>query len=91
MRLVIVDNPNVVFDEDGNATFTPPADFFGVISIAYSVEDAVGNITSAQWTITVIEVKQSEAITQGGGGSTGPLLILIMGIITLVRRTGRGE
>ncbi len=89
LRLISTDNVNVSYDADGNASFSPAANFYGTLNIQYMVEDAVGNIVSAEWSITVIQVFEAEAKTEGG--STGGLFIIGLVAFIYFRRQGLGE
>jgi hypothetical protein len=79
-----VDNAQVSFTSDGEATFTPSDNFFGHIVINYTVQDNAGNGAEGQWTITVIEVFQVQAKTSGGG--TLHFWMLLMLLTVMLRR-----
>jgi len=66
LTLVTVDNDEVSFTENGMATFTPSEDFFGSVTINYTVQDSAGNRTTGIWSINVIEVFIIETKTSGG-------------------------
>lgn len=76
LTLTSVDNINVNFDGNGQAQFTPPADFFGSVTINYTVTDASGNRSQGQWQVNVIQVHQIAARTEGGGSMSIWFLIL---------------
>ena len=53
----------VVFNNDGSFTYTPTADFFGVVSFDYEIEDADGATSIATVTITVDPVNDDPTTT----------------------------
>lgn len=77
LTLVAVDNNNVSFNADGEAKFTPAADFYGTVTVNYTVTDTVGNRSQGQWQIKVIQVHQVSARTEGGGSISLWLLMLL--------------
>ena len=77
LTLSSVDNVNVSFDANGQARFSPPADFFGSITINYTVTDASSNSSQGQWQVNVVQVHQITARTEGGGSINFWFLILI--------------
>ncbi|PKG83015.1 hypothetical protein CXF85_11755, partial [Colwellia sp. 75C3] len=90
LSLISIDNAQVSFTADGQATFTPNANFFGVITINYVVQDSLGNTAEGQWIITVREVIQVNAKTSGGGALHLIALYLLL-MIFLRRQYNRYE
>jgi hypothetical protein len=89
LSLISVDNTNVIFSDDGQATFTPLANFYGDIIIAYTAQDSAGNLVSGQWHVSVTEVIEvSSTTTKGGGALFWPLFLLIGCLITRRRSQG---
>ena len=86
LRLVAVDNGQVQFTENGQATFTPNDDFSGVVTIMYTVEDSAGNQTQGQWLVTVVQVHEVKLKTSGGG-SMGSLILLMLIALRLCNRS----
>jgi hypothetical protein len=89
LRLIAVDNVDVSFGDEGQATFTPAANFHGNVVISYTVEDSLGNTAVGQWNISVTEVFEiSSTTTKGGGALFWPLLLLMGCFITRRRSQG---
>jgi VCBS repeat-containing protein len=86
LTLVSTNNPNVTFTADGLATFSPNADFYGTQTITFTIEDAVGNQSEAQWQITVIQLFQSQAKTTGG--SVSVLFAMLLCVLIVFRKIG---
>ena len=86
LTLVSINNPNVTFTADGLATFSPNADFYGTQTITFTIEDAVGNQSEAQWQITVIQLFQSQAKTTGG--SVSVLFAMLLCVLIVFRKIG---
>ena len=84
LSVVSTNNANVTIDQDGIATFTPAADFFGTANIEYTIADSVGNTATGTWQVVVLEVIQSDAVTKGG--SLNVMLVLFLGMIAFARR-----
>ena len=78
LSLISIDNAKVNFTSDGQATFTPNKNFFGVITINYVVRDSMGNTVQGQWSITVTEIKLVNAKTSGGGTFYFSALFLLL-------------
>ncbi|MBU2869113.1 cadherin-like domain-containing protein, partial [Colwellia sp. E2M01] len=87
LSLLSVDNADVTFSQDGQATFTPSASFYGEIEIPYTVQDSAGNTTEGKWFVEVTEVKEiATTTTKGGGAFFWPSLLLI-GCLIKTRRS----
>jgi plastocyanin len=83
LSLIAVDNTNVSFNDDGQATYTPAANFYGDVIITYTVQDSLGNTAVGQWEISVAKVIEvSSTTTKGGGALFWPFLLLIGCLIT---------
>jgi len=78
LSLVAVASSDVAFSINGQAIYTPQAEFFGVKTIAYTVEDTAGNQTEGQWVITVTQVHQVKVKTSGGGSINFFILALLL-------------
>jgi len=87
LSLINVDNANVSFSGDGQATFTPAADFYGEAVIIYTVQDSAGNTMVGQWVIGVTEMIEITATTTKGGGALFWSLLLLMGCLVTRRRS----
>ncbi|TPH12124.1 Ig-like domain-containing protein, partial [Litorilituus lipolyticus] len=81
LSLIHLDNDSVSYSADGQATFTPNANFHGDITINYTVSDEVGNTRVGQWHIQVVEVVVVEGTTRGGGALFWLILTLMLSII----------
>ncbi|WP_181902195.1 Ig-like domain-containing protein [Thalassotalea euphylliae] len=96
LRLIAVEHANVSFSANGDATFKPNAEFFGNVSIAYTVEDSAGNRAVGQWQVTVTQREQqvNNSKKSGGGSITYTslfvLLLMLLARFTLVRKKSNG-
>ena len=67
LSLIAVDNADVSFNDEGQATYTPAANFYGNVVISYTVQDSLGNTAAGQWDISVTEVFEISYTTTKGG------------------------
>ena len=82
LTLVAVDNNAVSFTENGQVTFTPHENFFGSVTINYTVQDSAGNSATGVWSITVTEVIIIKTKTTGG---VFYWLMLLLMLVLLIR------
>lgn len=87
--LVDVEDENVSFNNNGQVTFRPKAEFYGVVTIDYTVSDTAGNQTAGQWQVTVTQLHIVPVKSQGGGALN--LWLLLFGLIVAYVRKREGK
>ncbi|MCL1143620.1 Ig-like domain-containing protein [Shewanella gaetbuli] len=77
----------VVIEQDGSITYTPPMNFIGNDVIIYSISDGQGGIATAKVSVVVepkVAIIVDETITTEGGGKGGSLgFISLFGLMLL--------
>ncbi|REL28146.1 tandem-95 repeat protein [Thalassotalea euphylliae] len=80
----------VNFNSNGQASFTPAANFSGAVLINYIVEDTVGNQSQGQWQIKVVPLTQIQAQTKGGGSVNLWMLLLLVLLTARLKWQAKG-
>lgn len=86
--LVSVESDRVSFNSNGQVTFIPKAEFYGVVTIDYTVSDTAGNQAKGQWQITVNQLHIVPIKSQGGGALNFWLLLFSLTMIFVRKREG---
>ena len=89
LRVVSASSPNGTVEilEDGGLVFNPDCDFYGTATITYVIEDEAGNQTTGRFTQVVKQVIEVIAVTDSTGGSTSAILLGLLALVIVLRKT----
>jgi len=81
-----VDNGSVIINADNTLSYTSESGFNGIATINYTIDDGVGNQSSAEVTVTVTAYETITVTNKSSGGGSMGWLIGVLGLGLLVRR-----
>ncbi len=84
--VVSVDNGSVIINADNTLTYTAENGFNGIAVISYTIDDGVGNQSSAEVTVTVTAYETITVTNKSSSGGSIGWLIGTLGLALIARR-----